>query len=167
VARDRIKKKQSTKHLLEGDESGRVGRTNSGASVSDGSVSDGELTKVVSHHLGLDIDVVEHLAVVDSDLGMDHLGDDKHVAKVGLDNSGLVKDTALSLGLAELLDESHGLSLEASLHASSGTGMNVVQKFLVAQVKKLVKLNSAEHELLELSLLTKSSDRFDIHISHV
>jgi hypothetical protein len=95
VARDRIKKKQSTKHLLEGDESGRVGRTNSGASVSDGSVSDGELTKVVSHHLGLDIDVVEHLAVVDSDLGMDHLGDDKHVAKVGLDNSGLVKGTAL------------------------------------------------------------------------
>ena len=63
--------------------------------MSDRSVGDGELSEVMANHLGLDIDVVENLSVVHSHLGMDHLGDDEHVAKVGLHHSRLVEDTAL------------------------------------------------------------------------
>lgn len=63
--------------------------------MSDGSVGDRELAKVVANHLGLHVDMVEHLAIVHSKLRMDHLGDNEHVAQVGLDHSGLVKDTAL------------------------------------------------------------------------
>ena len=89
------KSNRTTLHLLERDESGGVGGSDTGASVSDGSVSDGELAKVVADHLGADINMVEHLAVVHSDLGVDHLGHNEHVAQVGLDHSGLVDDTAL------------------------------------------------------------------------
>ena len=40
-------------NLLEGDEPGGVGGTNTWATVLHGFVGDGELTKVVSDHLGL------------------------------------------------------------------------------------------------------------------
>jgi hypothetical protein len=82
-------------HLLERDESGGVGGANTGASVSDRSVGDGELAKVVAYHLGFDVNMIEHLAIVHSHLRVDHLGDNEHVAKVSLDHSGLVKDTTL------------------------------------------------------------------------
>lgn len=90
-------------------------------------VRHGELGKVVSGHLGLDLNGVEdlrrecigttgqqsrsakhdrvrirtyaYLSVVDSDNGTDHLGDDDHVSEVGLDGSGLLVDGALLLGL--------------------------------------------------------------------
>lgn len=42
----------------------------------------------------LDLNTVEALAVVDTDDGADHLGDDGHVAKVGLDAAGLLANGA-------------------------------------------------------------------------
>lgn len=41
------------RRLLEGDESGRGGRANTGAAVTDGLVRDRELAEVVADHLGL------------------------------------------------------------------------------------------------------------------
>jgi hypothetical protein len=43
--------------LLEGDESGGVGGTNTRATVLDGLVGDGELTQVVTNHLRLKIKI--------------------------------------------------------------------------------------------------------------
>jgi hypothetical protein len=76
------------------DEPGRVGGADTGAAVTDGAVGDGELSEVVSDHLGHDAHKVEYLAVVHSDVGVDHLGDDQHISKVGLDGHGLVKRSA-------------------------------------------------------------------------
>lgn len=89
------RQQKPTPNLLQRDESRRVGGADSGAAVSHGSVGDGELAQVVAHHLGLDVDVVEHLAVVHRDLGVNHLGHDEHVAEVGLDHSGLIENAAL------------------------------------------------------------------------
>ena len=104
----------------------------------------------MTYHLRFDFDMVEHLSIVYSHLRVDHLRHNKHIAEMGFDYSGLVKRTTLcaisqiicrrwhkhtlqlhtSLSLAEFLDKGHGLSLKTSLHASSGTGMNIFQKFL-------------------------------------
>ena len=61
--------------------------------MSDGAVSDGELAQVVANHVGLDINNVEHLAVVYSDSGTDHLRNNDHVSEVSLHDSGLVQRT--------------------------------------------------------------------------
>ena len=46
-----------------------------------GLVRDGELPEVVSNHLGLDLHLVEGLAVVHAHDGPGHLGDDNYVPK--------------------------------------------------------------------------------------
>ena len=65
-----------------------------------------------------------HLAVVDADDGADHLGDDDHVAEVGLDDSWLFIGRCLLLCLAQLLDETHWLVLQATLEFAACTGMD-------------------------------------------
>ena len=53
-------------------------------------VRDGELGQVVANHLGLDLNLVEGLAVVDSDDAANHLGDDDHIAQVCSHGVGLI-----------------------------------------------------------------------------
>ena len=65
-----------------------------------------------------------HLAVVDADDGADHLGDDDHVAEVGLHDRGLFVGGRLLLRLAEFLDEAHGLALETALEPTAGAGVD-------------------------------------------
>lgn len=75
--------------LLEGNESRRVGGTDTRSTVLDRPVRDGELGEVEANHFWLDFDLVELLAAVDTDDTADHLGDDDHITKVGLDEVGL------------------------------------------------------------------------------
>ena len=65
-----------------------------------------------------------HLAVVDADDGANHLGDDDHVAQVGLDDGRLLVWRGLLLGLAQLLEEAHGLALETALEPPAGTSVD-------------------------------------------
>jgi hypothetical protein len=80
----------------------------------------------VANHLGLDFDLVEVLAGVDTDDAANHLGDDDHITEMGLDLVGLLVGLSLLLGLAELLDEAHGLALQTAVEPSAGTGMDEV-----------------------------------------
>ena len=77
-------------------------------------VRDGKLSKIVSDHLRLDLDLGEDLAVVHTHDGAGHLGDHNHVSQVSLHDVRLLVGGALLLLLAELLDESHGLALQSS-----------------------------------------------------
>lgn len=43
---------------------------------------------------------------------------------MGLDDGGLLIRGSLLLGLAELLDETHGLALETALEPSASTGVD-------------------------------------------
>jgi hypothetical protein len=80
----------------------------------------------VANHLGLDFDLVEVLAGVDTNDAANHLGDDDHVTEMGLDLVGLLVGLGLLLGLAELLDQTHGLALKTAVEPSAGTGMDEV-----------------------------------------
>lgn len=106
----------------------------------------------MANHLGLDLDLVELLAGVDTDDRADHLGDDNHVTEVGLDEVGLLVGLGLLLGLAELLDQTHGLALEAAVEPSAGAGVDKVAELLRAEVEELVEVDSTVGELAERAL---------------
>lgn len=91
--------------LLERDKAGRLGTTDTGATVLGGLVGDGELAEVVTDHLSTNFDVGELLTVVDTNNGANHLGDDDDITEVGLDDGGLLVFASLTLGLAQLLEE--------------------------------------------------------------
>lgn len=106
----------------------------------------------MANHLGLDLDLVELLSRVNTDDGTDHLGDDDHVTEVSLDEIGLLVGLGLLLGLAELLDEAHGLALETAVESSAGTSVDDIAELLRAEVEELVKVDTAVGELLECAL---------------
>ncbi len=91
-----------------------MGGSDAGPSVLHWLVRDAELAQVVADHLRLDLHLVEALSVVDAHDGSGHLGDDDHVAQVGLDDVGLLVGRALLLLLAQLLDQGHRLPLQAA-----------------------------------------------------
>ena len=92
-----LEKKHHRTTLLEGNETRRVSGTNTGTSVLDGLVGDGELSEVVTDHLGLNFDLVENLAVVNSNNAANHLGNNDHISKVSLDSGGLLAGNTLLL----------------------------------------------------------------------
>lgn len=90
----------------------------------------------MADHLGLDLNLVELLAGVDTNDGTDHLGDDDHVTEVSLDEVGLLVGLGLLLGLAELLDQTHGLALEATVETSAGTSVDDIAELLAGEVEE-------------------------------
>lgn len=107
----------------------------------------------MTNHLRLDFDLVELLTGVDTNDGADHLGDDDHVTKVSLDEVGLLVGLGLLLGLAKLLDETHGLALQTAVEASAGTSVNDITELFGGEVEELVEVDSAVGKLAELSSL--------------
>ena len=110
--------------LLERDELGRRGRTDTGAAVPHGLVRDRELAEVVADHVGLDLDGGEDLAVVHADDRPDHLRHDEHVAQVRLDDVGLIVRTAFLLFLAQLFEQRCALTFDATLEPPARTRMH-------------------------------------------
>ena len=129
----------------------------------DGLVRDGKFSEVHTDHLGLHLNTAEHLSVVDTDDGADHLRDDDHVTEVGLDATGLLAGRSLLLGLTEALDEGHGLALEATGHAAAGTAADEIHELIVGEVKELVELDATVGELTELTLLAKLGNLLSVH----
>jgi len=132
---EKQKKKNRNRRLFEGNETGRVGSTDTGTTVLDRLVCDRELSQVMANHLGLDFNLVELLTGVNTDNTSNHLRNDDHVTEVGLDEVGLLVGPSLLLGLTELLDQSHGLALKTTVEPSAGTSMHQVPKFLGCQVE--------------------------------
>jgi len=138
--------------LLKRNETGRVGSTNTWATVLDWVVRDGEFSEVVANHLWLDLDLVELLSGVDTNDGTDHLWDDDHVTEVGLDEVWLLVWLSLLLCLTELLDEAHWLALKTAVETTTGTGMDDVAELVRGEVEELLEVDSTVGELLEGSL---------------
>ena len=152
--------------LLQRNEARRVGGTNTGATVLDGLVGDGELAEVVSNHFGLDFNLVEGLAVVDTNVGTDHLRDDDHVTEVGLDDLGLLLRTAGLLGLADALDEGGGLGLQAARETAANTGSAHLDELFGGHVADLLQIDSTVRKLAEGSPLLQFSS-IDISLQRV
>ena len=129
-----------------------MGGTDTGATVVHRLVGEGELAKVVADHLGLDLDGVESLAVVDTNDGADHGGGDDFVAAVGVDCVRLLALGSVLLGLEDLAHEDGVLDLLATGAAAALTGREELVDVLLAHVEELVKLDASVLELLEGSL---------------
>lgn len=99
---------------------------------------DGELSQVVTDHLGLDFDLVELLSRVDTNDAADHLRHHNHISEVGLDEVGLLVGLGLLLGLAQLLDQAHGLALETAVEPAAGAGVDDIAQLVGGQVQQSV-----------------------------
>lgn len=71
------------------------GRTS--ATVANWLVGQGELTQIVSKHVGLDLDCDEALTVVHTNRVADHVGSDGGVAEVSLDRLRLLTELQILL----------------------------------------------------------------------
>jgi hypothetical protein len=94
----------------------------------------------VTNHGGLDINEVVTEALVDSNLGTDHLGHDDSITEVSLDDLGAAHLIRLSLGLAETLHEVlvDGVTAEAS----AGTRVEHTDEVLVGDIDELGGLDT-------------------------
>jgi hypothetical protein len=135
-----------SRHLVERDEARGVGSTKTGPAVEGRLVGDGELCKVLADHLGLDLNDVEDLAVVDSDDGANHLGEDGEVTKVGLDDIGLLVELGLLLGLPQLLDEGQVGLGETTGESPSDTGREELDDLVGVELEELLEVNTCKCE---------------------
>lgn len=76
-----------------------LGCTDTGLTVASGLVTEGEFAQVAADHIELDFDVVESLAVVDSDEVSNHIGHDNCISEVGFDWDRLLTGNSVLLGL--------------------------------------------------------------------
>lgn len=144
---------KNIQYLSQGHE---LGGGVTGSSVSNGSVGDGELTEVVTDHLGSDVEGVENLTVVDTNDGTDHLRDDDHVSEVGLDDGGLLVGDSSGSGGSQLLDETHGLRVETSRELSSDSSGAQLGEILSGHFEQVLKVNTLVGKGLEDSLFSVS-----------
>jgi hypothetical protein len=116
--------------LLEGNKLGRVSGTDTGTTVLNRLVRDGEFSEVVASHLRLDFNLVENLTVVDTNNGTNHLRNNNHVTEVSLDDLRLLTRGSVLLGSTELLDKTHRLTLETTLESSASTTVNELHELM-------------------------------------
>lgn len=112
-------------------------------------------TVVISTYL--DFNLVEGLAVIDTDYGTNHFRYNDHVAKVSLHSFWLLVGQSLLLGLAKLFNERHGLALKTTVEATASTAWEQFHQLLIVEVKQLLKLNTTILELAEDTLLLQFS----------
>ena len=73
----------------------------------------------MTDHVRLDFNLVEGLAIVDTENGYNHLGDDDHVTEMGAHGLRLLTSSLSGLlGLAELLDEAEALAVKSTLESA-------------------------------------------------
>ena len=69
-------------------------------------VCDREFAEVVTDHLGLNLNLIEHLAAVNTDHRSNHFRENNHVSEVGLDHSRSFVRAGGKLGGTQLLHQS-------------------------------------------------------------
>ena len=92
----------------------------------------------------LDFHVHEELAVVDTDDGADHLGDDGHVSQVSLDGGRLVVGSGGLLSLAQLLEQRVVSTGNTACKTTTNAASQKLQKLLLALVQQNLELNATE-----------------------
>ena len=140
---------QDLQRSSEGSELGTSGGTMTDLSVTDGLVGEGELSEVVSAHVGSNLNGGPVLSTVAFDDGTDHIGSDDHVSQVSLDTLGLLTDGAgLDGGLA-LLDESGVRSSTVSGERSSVLGAEEGNDLVLLHLEEVIELDTSVDLLLE------------------
>lgn len=121
----------------------------------------------MANHLGLDLNLVELLSGVDTDDAADHLRDNDHVTQVGLDELGLLVGLGLLFGLAELLDQAHGLALQTTVEPAAGAGVHDIAELFGGEVEEPVAHSKSDTGSFTCSpicpcISTPDSDKDDL-----
>ena len=122
-------------------ETRRVSGANTRSAVLYRLVGQTELAQVVADHLGLDLHLVEGLAVVHAHHAADHLGYNDGVAQMRLDHGGLLERRRLLLGLAQALQQRRRLALQASAVAAASAACQQLHELLTCKRGNRIKLN--------------------------
>ena len=117
--------------------------------MTNGLVGHGELTEVVTNHIGLDFDGVPVLSGVDFADGTNHLGDDDSVSEMGLDGLGLLTVLAVLNRLDELLDETVVTRVDSTSESSALTGSEHADNIVGGHLEELLKLDTSVNLLFE------------------
>ena len=92
----------------------------------------------MTDHFRLNFNLVELLARVDANHTANHLRHDNHISQMRLDEIGLLIRLGLLLGLAKLLDQTHGFALQAAVEPTAGTSMYDVPELIGREVEESV-----------------------------
>jgi hypothetical protein len=88
----------------------------------------------MAHHFRLNLHLIEFLARVDTNNATNHLRHNNHIPQMGLDEIRLLIRLGLLLRLAELLDQAHGLALQAAVEATAGAGVHDIAQLVGGEV---------------------------------
>lgn len=73
----------------------------------------------MTDHVRLNFNLVEGLAIIDTEDGSNHLGNDDHVTEMGAHGLRLLTSSLSGLlGLTELLDEAEALAVKSTLESA-------------------------------------------------
>ena len=95
----------------------------------------------MSHHLRLNLNLVELLSRVNTNDATNHLGDNNHVSQMSLDEVGLLVGLSLLLGLAQLLDQTHGLALKTTVEPTAGASVDNITELVGGEVEQSEREN--------------------------
>ena len=101
-------------------------------------VRDRKLPQIESHHLGLDLHLVEFFAGVDTNDTADHLGHDNHVSEMGFDKVRLLVRLGFLLGFAEFLDQAHWFALKTAVESTAGASVDDIAELFGGEVEESV-----------------------------
>lgn len=114
-----------------------------GSTVSHWSVSDGELTQVVTKHLRSDFYLVEGLTIVHTHHGTNHLWEDNHVSHVSLDGNRLLVLWSSKLGSSQFLHETSWLVAQTTGKSSSDSSRSQLDKLLVGHAQQFLQVDTS------------------------
>lgn len=134
-----------------------MGSTDTGTTVLNRLIGDGELTQVMTNHLRLNLNLVKGLSIVNTNIGSNHLRDNDHVTQMSLHHRGLLLKGSLTNGLTETLDQGSGSTTKSTAEATTSTSVQQLNKLLSGQLDQIIQVDSTEGELAELALLLELS----------
>lgn len=94
------------------------------------SLRDRKLPQIVTNHLRLNLNLIKLLSTVDTNNTTNHLGHHNHISQMRLNQIRLLIRTSFLLGLAEFLDEAHGLALQTAVEAAAGARVDYVAELV-------------------------------------
>ena len=133
----------------EGGEFGGSGGTHTDFTVTNRLVSHGVLGKIVTNHVGLDLDGVPVLATVTLNDRIAHLWDNDTVSEMSLDGLRLLTERHILLSQSEFFNETIVLAGDSTLESSPLAGAHEADDFLVGHFEEFVEFVTSVNLLLE------------------
>lgn len=126
--------------LLQWNKPRTVGSSNTRSPMLNRLIRDRKLAQIESHHLGLDLHLVELLPRVNPNNGANHLRHNNHVPQMGFDEVRLLVWLGFLFGLAEFLDQAHGFALEATVESAAGARVDYIAELFGGEVQESVRV---------------------------